>query len=110
MKKCLNPEDEVYADVESIEKGSKQARDLVRQYNTFAKAEASDKKTTSITKLINDTCGQTISDTKIKCDFSIPDDLWPVEVNSQQMSQVINNMVTNACESMPEGGHSTCWS
>ncbi|MFC2071611.1 ATP-binding protein, partial [Chloroflexota bacterium] len=38
------------------------------------------------------------------CDFDLPDNLWPVEVDEGQMNQVITNMVINAQEAMPEGG------
>ena len=36
--------------------------------------------------------------------FSIPEDLWTVEADEGQISQVINNLVKNAGEAMPEGG------
>ena len=38
------------------------------------------------------------------CEFSISEDLWPVEVDIGQISQVINNIVINANQAMPEGG------
>ncbi len=37
--------------------------------------------------------------------FSFPDDLWLVDVDEGQISQVINNLVINADHAMPEGGH-----
>jgi len=40
----------------------------------------------------------------VRCQFFIPDDLWTVEMDEGQMSQVINNLVINAIEAMPEGG------
>jgi signal transduction histidine kinase len=30
--------------------------------------------------------------------------LWPVSVDQGQINQVINNLVINACQSMPDGG------
>ena len=41
---------------------------------------------------------------KSECAFSIAEDLWPVEVDVGQISQVINNIVINANQAMPEGG------
>jgi CheY-like chemotaxis protein len=38
------------------------------------------------------------------CDFSIPENLWFVEHDEAQMTHVINNLITNAIESMPGGG------
>ena len=38
------------------------------------------------------------------CRVSLPDDLYQVEVNEQQIGQVIHNLVSNAREAMPHGG------
>jgi CheY-like chemotaxis protein len=40
----------------------------------------------------------------VQCQISSPDDLWPVEVDEGQMSQVINNLILNASQAMPDGG------
>jgi signal transduction histidine kinase len=40
----------------------------------------------------------------IRCDFTIADDLWNAEVDEGQIGQVINTIVLNSVESMPEGG------
>jgi len=41
---------------------------------------------------------------KSGCEFSIAENLWPAEVDVGQISQVINNIVINANQAMPEGG------
>jgi CheY-like chemotaxis protein len=41
---------------------------------------------------------------KVKCHFFIPENLWPAEVDEGQISQVINNLIINADQAMPEGG------
>ena len=41
---------------------------------------------------------------KTGCDFHAPDDLWATEVDSGQISQVVQNLVLNADQAMPEGG------
>ncbi|MEJ2659796.1 MAG: ATP-binding protein, partial [Desulfobacteraceae bacterium] len=40
----------------------------------------------------------------VRCAFDLPDDLWGVEVDGGQMSQVINNLIINADQAMPDGG------
>ena len=40
----------------------------------------------------------------VGCKFSLPEDLWPAEIDEGQISQVINNLVINADQAMPKGG------
>jgi CheY-like chemotaxis protein len=41
---------------------------------------------------------------KAKCEFNIVEDLWPVNVDIGQFSQVIHNLAINAVQAMPQGG------
>jgi len=41
----------------------------------------------------------------VKCRFSIPADLWHAEIDAGQVSQIIHNLVINAQQAMPAGGH-----
>jgi CheY-like chemotaxis protein len=45
-----------------------------------------------------------MSGSKSVCEYLIPENLWPVEIDVGQISQVINNIVINANQAMPEGG------
>jgi CheY-like chemotaxis protein/anti-sigma regulatory factor (Ser/Thr protein kinase) len=38
------------------------------------------------------------------CEFSLPDDLWPVEADEGQLRQAIQNLAINAVQAMPGGG------
>jgi len=89
------------------EKASWQAKSLTQQLLTFARGGAPIKKTTTIVGLIKDSVELSLSGSNIKCEMSVPDDLWPVDVDEGQLSQVMNNLVINAVQAMPEGG--TIW-
>ena len=62
------------------------------------------RKVSSITELIKDTATFILRGSNVKCELSLPDDIWPVEIDEVQMTQVINNLAINAGEAMPEGG------
>jgi PAS domain S-box-containing protein len=83
---------------------TKKASGLTKQLLTFAKGGAPVKKTVSITKLIEETAIFHLSGSKVKPFFYFPEDLWPVEVDSGQFSQVVSNLVINAEQAMPQGG------
>ena len=99
-----NPEDEIYARLTEAEKASLEATNLTQQLLTFSKGGAPIKKTASIAELIRDSADFALRGSNVKCEFSIPDDIWPGEVDKGQMSQVINNLIINADQAMSEGG------
>jgi PAS domain S-box-containing protein len=86
------------------EKASLRAKDLTHQLLTFSKGGAPVKKTSSIPDLLRDSAWFALSGSNVRCDLSIPGDLWPVEVDEGQISQVIHNLTINADQAMPHGG------
>jgi len=97
-------QDDVTEKLTKIEKMSLQAKDLTQQLLTFSQGEAPCKKTVSLKELIEDSASFALRGSNVRCSFSVPDDLWLVSVNAGQISQVINNIIMNADQAMPEGG------
>jgi nitrogen-specific signal transduction histidine kinase/CheY-like chemotaxis protein len=87
-----------------VENAALRAKDLAYQLLTFSKGGAPLLKTMYIHKLIMDSTKFTLSGSSIVCDFFFPDDLWPVDIDRGQLSQVIHNLIINAKWAMPEGG------
>ena len=104
VKMHVGPEDEVFANLSEAEKASLRARDLTQQLLTFSKGGAPVKKTASIEELLKDSATFALRGSNVRCEFSFTDDLWPVEVDEGQISQVIHNLIINADQAMPEGG------
>ena len=100
----LSPDDEMHERLAAAKKASLRAQELAQQLLTFAKGGAPIKKTASIGTLIQDTVTFSIRGSNIKSEFALPDDLWPVEVDAGQISQVVNNLAINAEQAMPSGG------
>ncbi|MEW5802815.1 MAG: PAS domain S-box protein [bacterium] len=98
------PGDRISKLLDGTEKSACRARDLTRQLLTFAKGGAPIKQTASISELLKDTTTFSLRGSKVKAEFSLAEDLWPVEVDTGQISQVVNNLVINAKQAMPEGG------
>ena len=103
-KTFARPEEKIYEILERSEKACFRATELTTQLITFAKGGAPIKKTVLINDLIKDSVSFVLSGSNIRCEFSIQDDLWPVEVDEGQIRQVISNLIVNAAEIMPEGG------
>ncbi len=98
------PESDLFRRLIEAEKASLRAKDLTQQLLTFSKGGAPIKKTASIVELIKDSANFALRGSNVRCEFSITEDLWPVEVDEGQMSQVIHNLVLNAQQAMPGGG------
>ncbi|GFO68394.1 hypothetical protein GMLC_19730 [Geomonas limicola] len=85
-------------------KASERTGDLTHQLLTFAKGGAPVKKVTSLQHIVKDSAEFALRGSNIRCEYEIPEQLYPVAVDVGQMSQVINNLVINAKQAMPEGG------
>jgi len=89
------------------EKACLRAQTLAQRLLTFALGGAPVKKPTSIAKLLKETANLTLCGSNIRCDFSLPEDLWLAKVDEGQINQVINNLLINAQQAMPSGGKIT---
>jgi PAS domain S-box-containing protein len=100
----LPPNDEMGTRLNDAKNASMRARDLAQQLLTFARGGAPIKKTASIGKLIQDTVSFSLRGSHSRSEFLFGADLWPAEIDSGQISQVIANLVVNADQAMPNGG------
>jgi len=100
----IDEESKAYGLLCDAEKAALRAKDLTQQLLTFSKGGEPVKKTTSIKEVIIDSANFVLQGSKVACHFSIPDDLWLVDMDSGQMSQVIQNIVINSRDALPEGG------
>lgn len=96
--------DRVHERLAAAERACLRARDLTQQLLTFSRGGAPVKKTTSITGLVKEWAGFALSGSNVRCEYSIPDHLWPVEVDESQFSRVVQNLTINAQQAMPNGG------
>ena len=103
-KISLNPEHEINALLTEAEKATLRARDLTQQLLTFSRGGAPIIRTAPVGELIKDSASFTMRGSKVRCEYRIPDDLWPVEIDEGQISQVISNLIINADQAMANGG------
>ncbi|OPY71576.1 MAG: Blue-light-activated protein [Syntrophorhabdus sp. PtaU1.Bin002] len=106
-KRSLSPSDKPFAWLTSAEKAGDQAKDLSYRLLTFAQGGEPIKQATFINNLLADTVALALSGSTISVEFSLADNLYPVEIDEGQIKQVISNIVINAKEVMSKGGHLT---
>ena len=77
---------------------------LTRQLLVFSKGEAPGKIPASIAEVLLESTEFALRGSKVKCEYRIAKNLWPVKVDIGQFSQVIHNLVINALQAMSRGG------
>ena len=95
---------ETYEVLEEAEKASFRAKDLTLQLLTFAKGGAPVKETASLSEVIRESGNFVLKGSNVRCDFAIPEDIWPTDIDVGQISQITQNLIINADQAMPDGG------
>jgi CheY-like chemotaxis protein len=103
-KNFIEPDNKAYKRLEEADKATQRAKDLTHKLLTFAKGGAPIKTIASVAELIEDSAGFTLSGTPVKSEYSFLEDLWTVDIDTGQISQVIQNLCLNASQAMPDGG------
>ncbi|MGE9293203.1 MAG: hybrid sensor histidine kinase/response regulator, partial [Puniceicoccales bacterium] len=98
------PGGRVYGILDAAEKAAARAKDLTHQLMTFSHGKSAKKHQVSVKELIRECTGFILSGSNCRCQTAIAGDLWPAEIDESQISQVINNLLINANQAMPEGG------
>lgn len=103
-KVFVTPEDKIFTRLDDAERAADRAKGLTQQLLTFSRGGAPVKKTAALEQILMDSISFVLRGSNVRCEFMIPEDIWPVEVDVGQISQVINNLLINADQAMPQGG------
>ena len=88
----------------AAEKAGLQAKSLTRQLLTFSKGGAPILETTAVSDVVEESAYFILRGSNVKCTVNRDDALWPVDADKGQISQVVNNLIINADQAMPDGG------
>lgn len=80
------------------------ATNLTKQLLTFAKGGDPLFETVDIKAIIEDSIEFSLSGSRVKTIMTLPQDLWLLNADKGQLSQVITNLLINADQAMPRGG------
>ena len=91
-------------DLKEAFKACMKAQDLTKKFITFSSGGTPVRRKSSIKELLTESDEVVFSGTDCPTELSFGENLWQVEVDKGQMSQVFKNVLLNAKESMKEGG------
>lgn len=100
----IDHRDELADSLSCAEEACIHAKDLTRQLLTFAKGGMPIRSVASISNLLRESVEFALRGSNVQGAYLLPDALWPAEVDTGQIRQVVYNLVMNAVQAMPEGG------
>ena len=100
----LDREDPAYGPLKAAEDAAGRAAEVTGQLLTFARGGEPVKKVVRLSEIINDSMTLMLRGSQVQGDISIAEDLWCVEADSGQISQVLHNIIINGVQAMPKGG------
>jgi signal transduction histidine kinase/ActR/RegA family two-component response regulator len=90
--------------VREAELGLARARDLTRQLLTFAKGGEPVLEAVNFAEIVRETAGFTLHGSNVRSVLDLAPDLRAAKADKGQLSQVVQNLVLNAAQAMPDGG------
>jgi signal transduction histidine kinase len=104
-KISANDEDKILENGLAVaERAGLQAKELARRLITFAQGGYPVRQLENIEPLLKEASENIFKDCNISCHVSIAENLWSCEIDAVQIKQVIENVLINAKEAMPDGG------
>lgn len=93
-----------YSRLEIAERAIENAQSLTQQLLTFSRGGSPIKVASSIERVVRETADFSLRGSNIRYEISTAENILPVEIDEGQMSRVINNIIINSCQAMPNGG------
>ena len=100
----LTEPDKAEHKLREAENATYRGKGLTQQMLTFAKGGTPIREILHLGELARESAEFALRGTNAKCVFELPDDLWSVHADPDQISRVVHNLALNAHHSMPQGG------
>ncbi len=104
LARCVSEDSRITHYLDAMFSTMKRAKALTMQLLTFAKGGSPVQRITPLPSFIRETAGFALSGSNSSCRFSLAEDLRPCNIDKDQIAQVIDNIVINAQQAMPDGG------
>jgi two-component system cell cycle sensor histidine kinase/response regulator CckA len=103
-KMHVQPGEDIFRRLDEMEKAALRARSLTQQLITFAQGGVPIRQPGTLPDLIRAATTFVLRGSNVHCRYDFPPDLWYAEFDQGQITQVVQNLVINADQAMPEGG------
>lgn len=90
--------------LQTAERAAFLAQDLTRQLVSVVQGDPPVRTAASLAPIIHGSVKWALSGAPVRCDFSLPEDLWAADIDERPIGQALRNLVLNAKEAMRRGG------
>jgi PAS domain S-box-containing protein len=90
--------------LKEAERGTARAKELTQQLLTFARGGEPVRNAVPLGELVREAAEFALHGTNARCAFDLAADVRPADADKGQIGQVVQNLVINAAQAMPEGG------
>jgi len=104
LETSIDKDSENYALVTKAKQAAERTQGLTRQLMTFSKGGAPVRETAFLEELLREVTELSLHGSKTKPEYYFSEDLLSVDIDKGQIGQVVQNLVLNADNAMPEGG------
>lgn len=104
IAKMLSHENKVVEHLEDALGACKKAKSITQQLLTFSKGGMPLPKPTSVSSVIKDTAKFILTGANVAIEYNIDENISAIDVDAEQISEVIQNIIINATQAMPDGG------
>jgi PAS domain S-box-containing protein len=101
----IAPDTPAGSSLRSAEKAALRARDLTQQLLTFAKGGEPVRTAVQLDAIVREMTSFALHGSRVKAHFDMAPDLWPADADKGQIGRVVQNLVINAVQAMPQGGN-----
>jgi PAS domain S-box-containing protein len=106
LKKLVAGDPKGMRAIDAIELAARRGESLTRQLLSFARRQRLDPVPVDLTRrmdVLRDVLSSSMGD-RVKIEFDIPAEIWPVEVDTSELELALVNLAFNARDAMPSGG------
>ncbi|NQT57476.1 MAG: PAS domain-containing protein [Bacteroidetes bacterium] len=83
------------------------AKDITYQLLTFSRGGAPVRKAVDLRNIVKKSAAFVMSGSRCTIAYNLPDNLWFCDADENQLGQVVDNLLINSQQAMPEGGSIT---
>jgi PAS domain S-box-containing protein len=103
-KMRMEPDDKAYQSLTDAELSCNMASELSSRLITFSTGGEPNKEVLYLSGLLVNMVNTLLQGSRISPEFYLPDNLYTVLIDERQIKRVVDNLVLNAKEAMPNGG------